>query len=274
MTTGKRADLHVRTTNSIGKLTPEEVVRVAKEKGLTAIAIVEHDTVDALPEAMAAAKAIDLEVIPSVEIVYEEEIRNAHIMGYFIDIHNKKLRSEVARAQMIRAEMVTDTLEKLQELGLKITYEDILQEAADSHTIDRLHIAKYIVEMRMEKSVREVYEKYFKHGAPAHVETEQRPLPFLMDMIQEAGGVPALAHPKFGDAEEFIPRLIREGLKGIEVYNPTHDPLDRKRFSKIAKKHNLIEVGGTDAGRGAVGDVTVSYRVVEQLKKEHENLKI
>ncbi len=267
MTSGKRADLHVRTTNSIGKLTPEEVVRVAKEKGLSAIAIVEHDTVDALQEAMAAAKVFDLEVIPGVEIVHEEEMRNAHIIGYFINIHDKKLRSEIARAQMVRAEMVSDTLERLQELGLKITYEDVLQETVDSRAIDRFHIAKYMVEMRMAENIRKVYEKYFKHGAPAHVETEQRPLPFLMDIIQEAGGVAALAHPKFGDAEKLIPWLVREGLKGIEVYHPSHTPLDRRRFTKIARKHGLIKVGGTDSGAGLVGDITVSYRVVGKLKK-------
>lgn len=259
--------MHVRTTLSVGRLTPEEVVKSAGEKGLAAIAIVEHDTVEAIPEAVAVSKLFDVELIPSVELVYEEGMRNAHIIGYFIDWHKRRLRSEIARAQVMRANRITSTLERLRELGIQLSYEDVLREAGDSRIIARTHIAAQLVRMRMVKNMREAFERYFEPGKPAHVPTEQRPLHVLVDLIHEAGGVAALAHPKFGQAEKFIPRLVREGLRGIEVYHPAHTPAERRRFRKIARKYKLIRVGGTDSGAGSVGDMTVSYRVVEQLRK-------
>ena len=267
MKMGEKADLHVRTSTSVGKLDPEDVVRVAGEKGLKAIAVVEHDTVEGVQEAVSAAEAFGVEVIPAVELIYEEGMRNAHIIGYFVDHHKRRLLSEIGRAQMIRAERANTVIEKLQRLGIKITYEDVLQEVGDSSTIDLTHIAGHLVMIRAVRTMKEAFDRYLSPGKPAHVNVEQRALPIIIDLIHDAGGVAALAHPKFGRAEEFIPRLVKEGLKAIEVYHPTHTPLEVKRFSEIAKKHGLLRVGGTDSNSGSVGDVTVPYRTVERLRK-------
>ena len=88
-----------------------------------------------------------------------------------------------------------------------------------------------------------------------------------MDFIHQAGGVVALAHPKFGGAERFLPELVREGLKAIEVYHPTHTREDIKRFKQLAKRYKLVEVGGTDSGFGGVGDICVSYSSVKKREK-------
>ncbi|MEW6222264.1 MAG: PHP domain-containing protein [Candidatus Hadarchaeota archaeon] len=267
MITGKRADLHVRTTTSVGKLEPEDVVRAAKEKGVAAIAIVEHDTVEGVQEATGASEMFGVEVIPAVEMIYEEGMRNAHIMGYFINYHNRQLISEIGRAQMERANRAISVIEKLQRLGLKLAYEDVLQEVGDSSIIDMTHIASYLKMTRAVSSMRDAFDRYLGPGRPAHVPIDQRPLPVLVDLIRGAGGVVALAHPKFGEAEGFIPQLVKEGLAAIEVYHPTHTPMEVKRFRTIARKYNLVKVGGTDSGSGAVGDITVPYRTVERLRK-------
>ncbi|MEW6592346.1 MAG: PHP domain-containing protein [Candidatus Hadarchaeota archaeon] len=264
---GKRADLHVRTTVSVGMLEPEDAVRMAKEKGVAAIAIVEHDTIEGIQEAAGASEMFGVEVIPAVEMIYEEGLRNAHIMGYFIDYHNRRLISELGRAHMERANRAVSVIEKLQRLGVKLTYEDVLQEVGDSSIIDLTHIAGYLKMTRAVRSMSEAFDRYLGQGRPAHVPIDQRPLPVLVDLIRGAGGVVSLAHPKFGEAEKFIPQLVKEGLAAIEVYHPAHTPLNVKRFRAIARKYNLVKVGGTDSGSGSVGDITVSYRTVERLRK-------
>lgn len=259
--------MHVRTTTSGGKLSPAAALGLAKEKGLAAIAIVEHDTMEALPEAVGLSKMMNVEAIPGVELIYEEEAREAHIIGYFVDWHNSRLLSEVARTQTIRINRAAEMLEKLDGLGLHIVYEDLLREAGSSSIISRSHIARHMFRMRMVKTQNEAFEKYLGRGKPAYVPAEQVPIYVVLGFVQDAGGVTALAHPKFGQAEKMIPQLVEEGLNALEVYHPTHTKHDVEHFGRVADKYGLVKVGGTDSGAGCVGEVTVPYSVVGKLKK-------
>jgi hypothetical protein len=124
-----------------------------------------------------------------------------------------------------------------------------------------------MVRVRMVKTQNEAFERYLGRGKPAYVPVEQVPIHLVLGFVQDAGGVTALAHPKFGQAEKLIPQLVKEGLNGLEVYHPTHTKQDVARFSKIADKYGLVKVGGTDSGAGCVGEITVPYKTVEALKK-------
>jgi hypothetical protein len=260
------ADLHVRTTASRGELTPAEVVQLAEKRRLKAIAIVEHETLAGIPEAIGLARSHGVEVIPGVELVYEEGMRNVHIIGYFIDWHNRRLRSEVSKAQAVRISRINDILSKLRALRIEIPYEELLREAEGSNAIARAHIASYMVRMRMVGSMREAFDRYFGPGRPAFVPRDKYPLPILLDWIHKAGGIAALAHPKFGEAERFIPLLVREGLKALEVYHPAHTSQEILHFKRVAKKYGLVEVGGTDSGAEGVGQIRVPYTTVRKLK--------
>lgn len=249
-------------------MSPAAALGLAKEKGLKAIAIVEHDTLETLPEVAGLSKMMNIEAIPGVELIYEEEAREAHIIGYFVDWHNSRLLSEIARTQTLRINRAAEMLEKLDGLGLHIVYEDLLREAGSSSVISRTHIAHHMFRRRMVKSQSEAFEKYLARGKPAYVQSEQTPVYVVLGFVQDAGGVTALAHPKFGNAEKMIPQLVEEGLNGLEVYHPNHTKSDVAHFTRVADKYGLVKVGGTDSGSGCVGEVTVPYKTVEQLKKK------
>ncbi len=264
----KKADLHVRTIASMGRVSPAEAVRLAKEKGLAAIAIVDHESVEAIPEAVEAGERYGVEVIPGVELMYEEGPREAHIIGYFIDWKNRSLLTEISRSQAARAWRIRRIIEELQKLGIKISYEDVLAEAGNAAILGRTHIASLLVKRGVVSNMMQAFDKYLSYGKPAYVPRYQLPLSEVMRPIFEAGGVPALAHPKFSRAEELVPELVKHGLRAIEVYHPYHTKDDVKRFKSLAQRHGLIETGGTDSEpkRSPVGTVTVPYKVVEELR--------
>ncbi|MEW6222386.1 MAG: PHP domain-containing protein [Candidatus Hadarchaeota archaeon] len=267
---GKKADLHVRTTATTGRVRPSEAVKLAKEMGLAAIAIVDHDTVEGVPEAVEAGKAYGVEVIPGVEITFEEEGVEAHIIGYFIDWRHPALLSEISRSQVSRAWRIKGTIEKLQEMGVRITYNDVVKIAGDAAVMGRTHIAEALVKSGAVKSIGEAFSRYLAPRKPAYVPKYQLPVGELIGLVTRAGGVTALAHPKFGGAESILPELVKSGLAGLEVYHPYHEPADVRKFQGLAKKYGLVEVGGTDseAKRSPVGTITVPYKAVESLKSE------
>jgi hypothetical protein len=253
----------------MGRVTPTEAVALAKERGLAAIAIVDHESVEAIPEAVEAGESYGVEVIPGVELTFEAGPREAHIIGYFIDWRNRILLREIGWSQSTRAWRVQRTVEELQDLGIKITYEDVLREAGDAAIVGRTHVASLLVKQKVVKNMAQAFERYLGYGKPAYVPRYQLPISEALTPILRAGGLPALAHPKFSRAEELLPEFAKRGLRGIEISHPYHTAEEVKRFKSLAKKYRLLEVGGTDseAKRSPVGTVTVPYKVVKELKK-------
>jgi hypothetical protein len=266
----RRADLHVRTTASMGRVAPIEAVELANEAGVSAIAIVDHDSVDGIPVAKLAGESYGVEVIPGIELTYEEKSKEAHIIGYYIDWRNQALVTAARMAQSWRSLRVQQILEKLEKIGIKITYGEVLEEAGKVSIIGRTHIARSMVKRKIVKTPAEAFGKYLAYGKPAYVLKQQLMLKQIMGLIRRAGGVPALAHPKFSNAVKLLPKLVKHGLKGLEVYHPYHTREETKLFKTLARKYNLIEVGGTDSEfkRAPVGTVTVPYAAVEKLKRE------
>jgi hypothetical protein len=264
------ADLHVRTVKSMGKVTPVEAVLMAEERKLKAIAIVDHDTVGGVPEAVRAGEYYGKEVIPGVELIYDLPPREIHLIGYFIDWRNKILLEEIDRLHLMKVRQIEAMVEKLQELGMDITYEEVLKEATKATLIGRMNLAQVLVKRGVVKDVHEAFKRYLAYGKKVYVPKERVRIAELTRPIIEAGGVPALAHPKFNRAAELIRKLVKHGLKAIEVYHSTHTEKDIVRFKRFAEKYNLIEVGGTDSdpkGGSPVGTVTVPYEAVEKLRE-------
>jgi hypothetical protein len=266
----KKADLHVRTTASMGRVAPVEAVMLAKQKGIFGIAIVDHESVDGIPVAQLAGETYEVEVVPGVELTYEDAEREAHLLGYFIDWRNEELKAAMRMIQVWRNIRVEEILAKLGELGIRITYDEVMEEAGEMSVLGRTHVARLLVEKGHAGNVAEAFDKYLAPGRPAHVYKQQFTLKQLIDIIRGAGGVPALAHPKFSRARELIPQLAKLGLVGLEVYHPYHSPEETKKFQRIAKRYRLIEVGGTDseAKRPPVGTVTVPFSTIEKLRRK------
>ncbi len=273
-------DLHLHTTASDGVMTPTEIVKYAKAKGLRAIAITDHDTIEGLEEGLAEAGKIDLEVIPGIEISAEHSPGSMHLLGYFIDIYHPLLHERLGYLQKARGERNPKMVEKLNQLGIEITYEEVLK-ASGGGQVGRPHFAQVLMEKKYARNFQEAFERFLRKGAPAYVDKLRFTPKEALHFINEAKGVAVLGHPNtlgmngYSELENLLLKLIENGLKGIEVYYPEHSPLEIAKYKNLAERYGLLMTGGTDyhgiekngldIGVGK-GDMKLPYSIVENLK--------
>lgn len=242
-----KADLHLHTTASDGRLEPAELVRLAVKVGLDVIAITDHDTINGVAVALKAAQEYpSLSVIPGVEINTDVPRGEVHILGYFIDYTDDSLEAELMRLRISRRERAQRMIEKLNSLGMKIEWERV-QELAKGGTVCRPHVAQVLLEKGHVQSEREAFDKYIGHNGPAYVEREKLLPTEAVKLVTGSKGLPVLAHPDdISELEVLLPELKEAGLIGIEVYYKAYGPDVIQRLLKVARKHSLIATGGTD----------------------------
>jgi predicted metal-dependent phosphoesterase TrpH len=244
-------DLHVHTNFSDGTLSPEKVVQRAKFRGLTAIAITDHDTLAGIAEAMTEGKNAGIEIVPGVEISALEEHGNLHILGYFIDPEDKELGNALEFLRNGRKERIPRMLRKLAAHDMPITLEEIEREAPGG-VPGRPHVANVMIYHGYVRSIPEAFEKYLRKGAPAYEDKVKLPPDQAIAAIRKAGGIPVLAHPfslEEGNADKLLTRvemLKHLGLMGIEAYYPSHTKEQTRTYMEIAEKLDLCVTGGTD----------------------------
>lgn len=242
-------DLHVHTTASDGSLTPSELIRHACSKGLVAIAITDHDTINGLQEAVEEGKDTGIEVIRGVEIGVEFT-PEMHLLGYFKNEPGTKLQTVLNELREKRYERNPKIIRKLNEMGMDITYENVLEEAQGS-VVGRPHIASVMVRKGYVGGIADAFSQYLAFGKPAFVKKDKLQPEEGIRVIIEAGGVPVLAHPTYLnlDIEKLdllVSELVKAGLRGIEAYYPDHDKEETQKFIELAEKHNLLLTGGSD----------------------------
>lgn len=273
-------DLHVHTTASDGTMTPEEVVIHARESGLKAIAITDHDTIDGVNEALSAGLRIGLEVVPGVEISADFP-GEMHILGYFIDPADAKLRSGLAMLRRYREERNPKIAQKLRELGLDISINEVAR-AAGGGVIGRPHFAAVMMAKGYVRDIGEAFEKYLGTGRPAYVKKERLSPCESIGLVTAAGGIAVLAHPKFLQIsddrllDQLVKELVEYGLRGIEVYYTSNTPEETRKYFSLASRYNLLVTGGTDfhgankpeirIGRGEEG-LAIQYDILAKLKE-------
>jgi predicted metal-dependent phosphoesterase TrpH len=276
----KLIDLHVHSTASDGSYTPAEVVRQAKEGGLAAIALTDHDTVDGLAEAMAAGEQLGLEVIPGVEISAQYPGGTMHILGLFVNYHNGLLDKRLAVLKQARIDRNPQIIAKLNALGIPVTMERV-QEISGGGQVGRPHIARALMEGGYVRSIQEAFDNYLGYQRPAYVSKFRFPPMEALAMIREATGIPVLAHPftlGLGSAaalKNLILELKGLGLAGLEVYYSEHTPEQEALYLKLARELDLLITGGSDYHGDNKPEITLgsmpsqeklSYQLVEALK--------
>ena len=264
----KLADMHVHTRISDGVSAPEEVVEQAKGIGLAAVCIADHDSIGAVEDALWASQKYGVEVIPSIELSSQIEDKELHILGYFVDWRAKWFRDKLVKLQEDRRQRVKMMIDRLAGLGVKIPYNLVI--SIDGGVIGRPHIALAMMDRGHVKTFQEAFDKYLGHGKPAYVGKYPLTPVEALDIIRRAGGVPVLAHPLYARADDMLPELVEQGLRGIEVYHSKHDASTTKHYKQLAEKYGLTITGGSDShGREvSVGSVLVPYSFIENLKKE------
>jgi len=274
-------DLQVHTSFSDGLFSPTDLVKLAAEAKLKAVAITDHDTIDGIPEALAQGTRSRMEVLPGVELGAACPTGTMHFLGYLIDIASPTLESKLRLIRETREERNPKIVAKLHDLGVHIEYEEVLDEAVGA-TIGRPHIARVLVKKGYAHNVGEAFDRYLGRQAPAYVPRPRFSSAQVIELIRDAGGVPVLAHPTTlgvglgSNLDTLIARLVGEGLLGIEAMYSGYDARTTNMLVRLAERHNILLSGGSDfhgdpdsgiqIGTGR-GDLRVPYRYAESLRE-------
>lgn len=284
-----QVDLHVHSNRSDGTYSPKELVDYAMKKGLAAFALTDHDTVDGLDEACSYAEELTAcppdaplvpEVIPGIELSTEYQGQDVHIVGLYIDYHNTAFRKRLQEFVDSRTTRNRKMCRLLQEAGIDITYEALLEEFPDA-VITRAHYAKYMLSHGYINSMQEAFERYVGDHCPCYVPREKVTPVQAVKLILEAGGIPILAHPilyHLSDArlDALTAELKAAGLMGIEAIYSTYKPHEERQIRALAAKYDLLISGGSDFHGGnkpgldlgtGYGNLFVPMDVLTGLKK-------
>lgn len=243
----KFIDMHTHTTASDGVYSPSRLVDYAIKKGLSGIAITDHDTVDGIEEALEHAnKYKDFIVVPGVELSTQYRNEEIHILGYMIDYKMNCLLELLENLQDLRTNRAIKIINKLKGLGFEINYEGVLRFTKAS-VIGRPHIARFLIEKGYTDSIGEAFQNYLGKGCVAYVAKEKLTPSCAIDIIKKAGGISVIAHPGLlKEPIAIIEYLIDLGVDGIEVYHSEHSLKESMQYLEIAKNHNLLITGGSD----------------------------
>jgi len=245
-----RIDLHSHTTASDGSLAPEELVRLAKQQGVTTLAVTDHDTIASLARAMAEGKQVGVEVIPGIEISCLYGETELHILGYFIIPDDPRLEPALARYRASREDRNPRIVQRLQELGCALTYAEV-KAAAGTATVGRPHIAQALVRKGYVNSVSEAFDRYLADDAPAYLPRRLPSSAEAIGLLRQVGGIPVLAHPVYTSRlkepfEQVCATLKGLGLLGIEALYSSHNRQQTERYRSISRNQGLLVTGGSD----------------------------
>lgn len=266
---GRVVDFHMHTTHSDGTFSPEDLIRACKEKNLSCVSVTDHDTMSSFDACQDEACKQGIELVPGIEISAVFEPGTMHILGYFLDRNNPELKTALEEIQEIRRGRSAWMIKKLNEAGIDITLTEVQKEAlqgvaADLKQIGRPHFAKVLVKKHAVKDTQEAFKKYLGKGCPAYLDTQKLSPEEAVSLINRAGGIASIAHPKqmkTDDAvtEKEIQKLVDCGLGGLEVYNSCQDIEENAVYLKMAKKYNLVPTGGSDFHGNAKPGVQLGF---------------
>lgn len=267
------SDLHIHSSYSDGNLSPKEIIHRAETSNIQCISITDHDSISSQIQLNAIDTSI--KVITGIELSSEYCGYEIHILGYFVDISNSDLNNQLKIIQKARVERVHRIIDKLRSLDIDISMEDL--DVNKYVTLGRPHIAKILQDKGYVSSLKEAFYLYLAKDRPAYIERYKLNFKEALRLIIQSGGIPVLAHPgeiyKNINIEKFIKELRVYGLKGIEVYHPSHNSDAVNKFYNIAKKYKLIITGGSDYHGGdtksdiRIGSVGLDYNLTKKLFK-------
>ncbi|NBC11678.1 MAG: PHP domain-containing protein [Planctomycetes bacterium] len=279
-------DLHMHSTASDGTDAPRHLARLASDAGLAGFALTDHDTTAGLPAAAAAAHQLRLAFVPGIELSADPDVRRTgashgtlHILGYYIRHDDPTLQRIQRQLHDARAQRNPQMIDRLNELGVNIRYDEVLAEAGanqdDAAVVGRPHIAQVMVNKGYVKTIHEAFNQYIGMRGAAYIRKDRLKAAEAIDAIHAAGGVACFAHPvQLGlpdddQLEQVVRQLKDAGLDGIETHHPDHRPADVARFQALARRYRLVTVGGSDyhgsRKTNALGSPRVPIDTLEQL---------
>ena len=277
-----RADLHTHSSGSDGTDSPAELVRKADVMNLGGIALTDHDSVAGIQEFMDAEASAELIRVAGLEISTEYENKEVHILGYFVPLDSKPLNDRLEFLRKSRHERLPKIIRKLNEQGLDITLDELLEELEGVASPGRPHVAQLLIKKGFVKDTMEAFQKYLASGKPAYVKKARMQTLEAVKLLKSVGTVPVLAHPltiKVQNLRSFIETLMDAGVMGVEVeydysFLGMHRTSDEVR--QVIQGLDILHTGGSDY-HGTVhytklGSVTVPVDVIDSLERIHSEL--
>jgi len=267
----KYADLHLHTTFSDSTYSPQQLIQEASRVGLSAIAIVDHDTIDAIVPALGIAAAYAVEIIPGIELTAEHDNLEVHVLGYLLDYTDPALIKKLASLKENRVQRIYKITEKLKGLGINLEANSVF-EISGGGTVGRLHVARAMVKEKIVSNIFEAFQKYIGDKCPAYVLGFRFSVQEAIQLIKAAGGIPVLAHPYSIHKDDLVIDFIKAGIMGLEVYYPEHSQSMRNYYLGLTQEYHLLATGGSDCHGKAkpeirIGSVKIPYELVEKLKE-------
>jgi len=273
----RRADLHMHTTASDGMFAPADNVRMAKEAGLFAIAITDHDTVAGVEEALRAGRELGVVVVPGVELSTVASGKDIHVLAYGFDLDDGKWLSRLETLREGRNLRNERMLANLGRLGMPISPEELAAAAGKSErkdkSVGRPHIAQAMVDKGYVSDLREAFDRWLAEGKPAYERQERATSLEAIGWIHEAGGQAVIAHPGIYGDDDLVLSLLDGGADGLEAYHSDHNPEQERRYAEWTAARGKLATGGSDfhgvkdgkVYHGAIGNRSVDADILDRL---------
>ena len=274
-------DLHVHSNASDGTFSPSQVVELAKNAGLDAFALTDHDTTAGVPEALEKGRDLNIEVIPRIDVSSSFDGTEIHILGLFVNSDDPVLAAMLEKMRISRDRRNEKMLENLAADGISFTKEELCGDNPDT-IITRAHIAHALVAKGICSGMDQAFKKYLQYGGRYCPQKEHLSPEEVVKTLISNGAFVALAHPfqyKFGDkkTQELIAHMADLGMKGLEVYHSSNNKLESMKLQEMAVRHHLLPTGGSDFHGGNKPDISigtgrgglrVSSLLLEDIKRE------
>lgn len=267
-------DLHLHTTASDGALSPRQVLEEAQWRGVSAVAITDHDTVSGLAASFIAGKELGIEVIAGVELSCRHNNREVHLLGLLIE-PDDEFTALLEHLRKCRETRMGKMLENLRRFNIHLTFNDLKTEPGQA--FGRPHLARALLERKLVRSINEAFDRYLGDTGPVYVEREHLSVIDALAIINRIKGISILAHPGVSNiAQEQIHLFAKLGLHGVESHYPQHSPALTESFSDLCRKYDLLESGGSDFHTSdrniGIGTPYTPYSFLTKIKAKKETL--
>lgn len=241
-------DLHMHTTASDGRSTPEDLVQRAFDKGIRTMSVTDHDTMAGVERAAIAAGRLGMAFVPGIEITSVHGGKDVHVLAYFLADLSQDLRELLAQQRSNRIERAREIASRLAAAGAPIDVNALMEMGAalGGKSLARPQIAQALIAAGHVSTVAEAFERYLSEDGPAYVPHRGAAPAEVVELIGRAGGTSSLAHPGYTKKDDVIAELVAAGLTAIEAYHSSHDAEMTARYLAVARQYDLAVSGGSD----------------------------
>lgn len=267
-----KADLHIHTTCSDGRLQPKQVIDIAKQNKLGAVSITDHDTIDGYLEAKLYSEELEVDLIPGVEITASMENKEVHILAYDFDPEAEQLVKLLISQRVGRRNRIKGIIQSLIDIGLDIDYEEV-RAIANGANIGRPHVAQLLIQKGYVGNHFEAFARYLSTEQLGEIAHKYPSYLQVISDIKASGGAAIIAHPgKLYNSHE-IDLFLKAGIDGIECIHPSHNFTLQTKYSELCQSNSLLMTGGSDYHGNLdrahihIGIVTIAMKYIAKMRR-------